>query len=58
MISSGQPGFFQGIQSELSVVSAGCGIAAVAGPVGMEELSAVSVQPLIGVRAEIIALRL
>src|SRR5690348_1318721 len=40
------------------VVSAGSGRAAAAGPIGMEELAARLVHPLVRMRAEIIALRL
>ena len=42
----------------LRIVGARGGIAAVAGPVGVEELASGAIEPLVGVRAEVIALRL
>ena len=44
--------------ANLHVVGRRCGITATTGPVGVEELTARSVDALVGVRAEEIALRL
>ena len=46
------------LQLSLSIIGARGGVAAVTRPVGVEELTARRVQPLVGVRAEVIALRL
>lgn len=42
----------------LRIVGGGGGIAAVAGPVGVEELASGAIEPLIGMCTEIVALRL
>src|ERR1035437_230956 len=53
-----EPGLFVGTDFELDGVGAGGDAAALAGPVGVEELAAGLVEALVGVGAEVVALGL
>ena len=53
-----QYSFTLGFNGLLTVIAAGGGIAAGAGPVGVEEFAPGSIHPLVGVRAKVIALGL